>query len=222
MPVSAAILDMDGLMVDTEPLYKFAWQQAALELGYVVDDELYAQCVGLHTLACEALIVERHGAAFPLSQFRELWPDVWQRQVDQGGIQTKLGLDGLLEFIKRHGLPVAVATSSDATFVERTLRAAGLTGRFNAIVSGDEVARGKPEPDIYLEAARRLGVSPGDCVAFEDSEAGILAVNRAGMRGVLVPHWPASSQARQAAFRIVETLHQGREVLADLIDGTLR
>ena len=75
---------------------------------------------------------------------------------------------------------------------------------------------------IYLEAARRLGVSPGDCVAFEDSEAGILAVNRAGMQGVLVPHWPASSQARQAAFRIVETLHQGREVLADLIDGTLR
>ena len=213
---------MDGLMVDTEPLYKFAWQHAALELGYVVDDELYAQFVGRHTLACEALIVERHGHDFPLNRFRERWPAVWQSRVDQNGVQIKPGLDGLLEFIERHGLLVAVATSSEPMFVERTLQAAGLIGRFNAIVSGDEVARGKPEPDIYLEAARRLGVSPSDCVAFEDSEAGILAVNRAGMRGILVPHWPASSLARQAEFRVVGTLHHGRQVFADLIDGTLR
>ena len=108
---------------------------------------------------------------------------------------------------------MAVATSSEPEYVEVTLRHAGLEGRFAAMVTGDEVGRGKPEPDIYLEAARRLGVPASACVALEDSEAGIVAVQAAGMTGLLVPHWPASPRAVQAAFRVVETLHEARAVL---------
>jgi HAD superfamily hydrolase (TIGR01509 family) len=217
MRVSAVIFDMDGLMVDTEPVYQIAWKQAAAELGYDLDDTLYSTFVGRPTPACEAIIIERFGAAFPLERFRERWPALWRSEVDTKGIETKPGLEEILALVESHRLPMAVATSSEADYVEVTLRQAGLANRFDAMVTGDEIVRGKPEPDIYLEAARKLGVPPSDCVALEDSEAGILAIQRAGMTGILVPHWPASQRAVQAAFQVVETLHEARAVLTSLI-----
>ena len=219
MRVAAVIFDMDGLMVDTEPVYQIAWQQAAAELGYDLDDELYAKFVGRPTPACEAIIIERFGIAFPLERFRERWPDLWRSEVDRNGVQTKPGIGEILSFVESQRLPMALATSSEAEYVEVTLRRAGLTDLFAAMVTGDEVSRGKPEPDIYLEAARKLGVQPSACVALEDSEAGILAIQRAGMTGILVPHWPASPRAVQAAFRVVDTLYGAQEVLASLIAG---
>jgi beta-phosphoglucomutase len=220
MRVSAVIFDMDGLMVDTEPLYQRAWQQSATEFGYDLDDTLYSTFVGRPTPACEAIIVKRFGAAFPLERFRERWPALWRTQVEHNGIQTKAGLQEILSLVEGHRLPMAVATSSEAEYVDVTLRRAGLENRFTVMVTGDEVARGKPEPDIYLEAARKLGVPPSDCVALEDSEAGIVAIQRAGMTGLLVPHWPASPRAAQSAFRVVETLYEARDVLASLINAS--
>lgn len=217
MRVSAVIFDMDGLMVDTEPVYQVAWKQAATELGYDLDDTLYSTFVGRPTPACEAIIIERFGHGFPLERFREQWPVLWRSEVERHGIETKPGLEEILALVESHGLPMAVATSSEAKYVEVTLRQAGLANRFDAMVTGDEIDRGKPEPDIYLETARKLGVPPSDCVALEDSEAGILAIQRAGMTGILVPHWPASQRAVQAAFDVVETLHEARTILASLI-----
>ena len=220
MAVAAVIFDMDGLMVDTEPVYQVAWQQAATELGYDLDDKLYTKFVGRPTPACEAIIIEQFGTAFPLGRFRDRWPALWRSEVDRHGIQTKPGLEEILALVESHGLPMALATSSETEYVEVTLRNAGLADRFTVMVTGDEVLRGKPEPDIYLEAARKLGVAPSDCVALEDSEAGILAIQRAGMTGILVPHWPASPRAVEAAFRVVDTLHEAREVLASLISDS--
>ena len=221
MRVSAVIFDMDGLMVDTEPVYQVAWKQAATELGYDLDDTLYSTFVGRPTPACEAIIIERFGHGFPLERFREQWPALWRSEVERHGIETKPGLEEILALVESHGLPMAVATSSEAEYVEVTLRQAGLANRFDAMVTGDEIDRGKPEPDIYLETARKLGVLPSDCVALEDSEAGILAIQRAGMIGILVPHWPASQRAVQAAFKVVETLHEARTVLASLIGASV-
>jgi HAD superfamily hydrolase (TIGR01509 family) len=211
---------MDGLMVDSEPVYQAAWQQAAGELGYTIDDELYARFVGRPTQACEAILVEEYGASFPLEAFRARWPVLWQRQVERVGIKLKPGLAEMLDYLEAQRLPVAVATSSDADYADRTLRSAGLLHRLGVVVSGDQVSRGKPEPDIYFEAARRLAVRPSECVVLEDSDAGIRAAAHAGMIGILVPHWPASAEARRAAFRVVSTLHEGRVVLAALLrDG---
>ena len=217
--VAAVIFDMDGLMVDTEPLYKAAWQQAAADLGYDLDDERYATLVGRPTPACERILMEYCGAAFPLGDFRKRWPVLWRQSVDRTGVHKKPGLIELLAFVKNARLPMAVATSSEAEYASFTLSRADLGGWFDAIVSGDQVERGKPAPDIYLEAARRLAVTAADCVAFEDSEAGIQAVSRAGMTGVLVPHWPVSAESARAAFRVVDTLHDAEQVLASLIAG---
>ena len=89
--IKAIIFDMDGLMLDTEPFYKTAWQAASAELGHVLDDSLYARLVGRPTRDCEQEVVRRFGAAFPLDQVRRRWPERWQAEVAAKGIQQKPG-----------------------------------------------------------------------------------------------------------------------------------
>lgn len=217
MPVSALIFDMDGLLVDTEPLYQASWQQAARELHYDISDELYAQFIGRPTSACESLLVGALGSDFPLDAFRQRWPEVWRLEIQRVGVVVKPGVQEMLQFARERRLLVAVATSSESDFAQLTLNRSGLASSFAVRVCGEEIASGKPAPDIFIEAAKRLGRSAGECVAFEDSESGILAVRDAGMYGVLVPHWAASAVARQAARQVVPTLHEAREVVASLL-----
>ena len=212
-PVTAIILDMDGLMVDTEPLYKTAWQAACSELGFDLNDERYAKIVGRPLPDCERVLAEEFGPSFSLDALRARWPAIWRDEVGRLGIQKKPGLDELLALATEQGLPVAVATSTNADWAQSTLDRAGLANRFEVIVTGDQIARGKPAPDIYLEAARRLGVPPAECVAIEDSEAGIQSIAAAGMFGILVPHWTPSSVARAAAHSIVPSLHDACNVI---------
>ena len=216
--VSGVIFDMDGLMVDTEPLYQASWQQAARELGHEIDDVLYARFVGRPTAACEAILLDALGPSFPLRTFRARWSELWRGEVERIGVTLKPGVLEILDVVRARRLPAAVATSSESDYAELTLNWAGLRHWFSVVVTGDQVTHGKPAPDIYLEAAKQLGVPAAECVAFEDSEAGIVAVQAAGMRGVLVPHWPASSTALRAATRVATTLHQARDVLVSMMD----
>jgi beta-phosphoglucomutase-like phosphatase (HAD superfamily) len=221
--IGAIIFDMDGLMLDTEPIYKAAWQGASADLGYVLDDRSYTQLVGRPTEDCERELLSKFGSAFPLDRFRVLWSRAWQAEVTRSGIRQKPGVLEFLAFSEAHRLPVAVATSSSGDYAALSLRQAGLEGRFAAIVAGDDVARGKPAPDIYLEAARRLGVDPATCVALEDSEAGILAASRAGMRALLIPDGaPPSEIAVQAAFRVLPSLSEAQDLVARLVGSHAR
>jgi beta-phosphoglucomutase-like phosphatase (HAD superfamily) len=112
----------------------------------------------------------------------------------------------------------AVATSSDADYAAFSLRSAGVAGRFDALVSGDQVARGKPAPDIYLEAARRLGCDPVECVALEDSDVGVLAASAAGMVTLCIPDLkPPSEEAARAATRVLGSLDEAREWIGAMV-----
>ena len=216
--IGAVVFDMDGLMLDTEPFYKVAWQATATELGYRIDDRFYATLVGRPTEDGERALVGRFGPDFPLERFRARWPALWQAEVAAHGIQQKPGLREFLAFLDGQGLPVAVATSSETDYTTFSLRQAGLEGRFRDVVTGDEVARGKPAPDIYLEAARRLQVAPAACVVLEDSEAGILAANRAGMSALLIPDGTRPSEgAVQAAFGVLDSLSEAHRLVARLV-----
>ncbi len=220
MRLDAVVLDMDGLMLDTEPVYKAAWQRASAELGHVLDDRAYTRLVGRQTRDCELELVRQFGADFPLDRFRARWPELWRAGARDIGIERKSGLLEFLDFAEQQGLLIAVATSSEVAYTEFSLRQAGLDGRFRVVVTGDQVAIGKPAPDIYLEAARRLHVEPSRCVALEDSEAGILAASRAGMVSLLIPEGQPSAQAAEAAFRVLESLNEARLLVASLIaDG---
>ncbi|HEX5733960.1 MAG TPA: HAD family phosphatase [Blastocatellia bacterium] len=216
--IAAVILDMDGLMLDTESIYKKSWQKAAAECGYMLDDDFYLTLVGQPNPACEAALLNRFGSEFPMADFRAHWSGLWRTEVETSGIPTKAGLSDLLSYLREHQVRVAVATSSDRDYTSLSLRAAGLEMPFDQIVTGDQVARGKPSPDIYLESARRLGVAPVHCIAIEDSDAGVLAASAAGMTTVMVPDLKAPSpQAREAAYCVVASLVEAREEIASLM-----
>src|SRR5262245_26172730 len=216
--IAAVILDMDGLMLDTEAIYKRAWQNAAFQCGYTLDDGFYFTLIGQPNPACEAALMERYGEGFPLTEFRACWSDLWRTEVESSGIPMKPGLIELLSFLSEVQIPTAIATSSDRDYANFSLRAAGLGGRFNQIVTGDQVAHGKPAPDIYIESARRLSARPEHCVAIEDSDAGVLAANAAGMITLMVPDLKApSAAARSAAFRVLASLLDAKTQIETLL-----
>jgi len=211
-------------MLDTEPLYKVAWQNAAVELGYPLDDEFYLTLIGRTNAEGEAALIARFGADFPLGRFRDSWAAQWRKEVDANGIPHKRRLLDLLDYLAKRGIPVGIATSSDQDYAAFSLAAARLDRKlFACIVTGDQVPNSKPSPDIYVEAARRLGVEPARVLAVEDSDAGILASARAGMIAVMIPDLkPPSPAAREAAFAVLESLQDVLSLLQAAASGERR
>ena len=183
----AVIFDMDGLMLDTEAPALRAWQQVARTCGREFDLELCHRMIGRSFADSVALIRARHGPDYPVDEITRAWAAGYDAIVAAEGISLKPGLIEILDLLDERGVPRAVATSSRSERARARLDQLGLLCRFDALVGGDEVARGKPAPDIFLAAASRLGVSPHNCIVLEDSEPGIIAASDAGMIAVLVP-----------------------------------
>jgi HAD superfamily hydrolase (TIGR01509 family) len=214
---AAVVFDMDGLMLDTEPLAARAWGKAAAALGVEYDATLNAALVGRNFPDCRALIVERHGPGYPVDALMAAWHAAYDAIVEREGIALKPGLVELVSWLEDEGVPRAVATSTRRSRALAKLERTGLSPRFHAIVGGDETARGKPAPDIFLLAAVRLGVAPGRCVVLEDSEPGVRGALAAGMTPFLVPDGVAPSAAlRAVASRVFADLHEVRAHWAGL------
>jgi HAD superfamily hydrolase (TIGR01509 family) len=216
--ITALVFDMDGLMLDTEPIYRASWQRTAAELGWEITDEGYEIFLGRRTEDAEAELARIFGPTFPIDRFHVRWPVVWH-EIAAAGLVVKPGVHALLALAIELGLPLGLATSTERRLAMRTLRYGGLTtDPFRVVVTGDEIAHGKPAPDIYLEAARRLRVAPERCAAFEDSDAGTLSASRAGMTTFQVPDMkPPSPEARAAAYRVLTSLEEVPPLLAPLI-----
>jgi HAD superfamily hydrolase (TIGR01509 family) len=206
--LKAVIFDMDGLMLDTEPIYRMACQTAVAELGYTISDELYLTFIGRKDTECEAILRQMWGDAFPIAQCRERVAQLWQHHVQTQGIAFKPGLFELLSLLEEQYILKAVATSTER---QQALHCLGtLADRFAAIVTGDEVQRGKPAPDIFLLAAERLQVAPEDCLVLEDSETGIAAAHAANMIAIMVPDL---KQPQSPTFHVCPSLLDVRELL---------
>jgi len=190
----AVIFDMDGLMLDTEAPARRAWECAARTLGREFDLELCRQMIGRDFGDCVALIRARHGPGYPVEELTTAWVAGYDEIVAAEGISLKPGLEEILDLLDERGIAIAVATSTRRERARAKLDRVGLLYRFATLVGGDEVARGKPAPDIFIAAAERLGVAARDCVVLEDSEPGIIAAAAAGMTPVMVPdlHPPSS------------------------------
>jgi HAD superfamily hydrolase (TIGR01509 family) len=214
--IAALIFDMDGLMMDTEPGYRAAWQRAAGEQGCPIDDARYLAFVGRTNPDAERMLEEIFGAAFNASAFRTRWMALWRADVEAHGIPVKPGLAALLDFADQRGIRKVVATSSAQRETALILRE--LVHRFDAVVTGDDVTRGKPAPDIFLAAAARVGVAPARCLVLEDSEAGVQAGAAAGMRVIMVPDLKQpSDEAKKLAARVCGSLD---EVMAFMVRGS--
>ena len=214
---AAVIFDMDGLMLDTERLAPQAWVDASTTMGVAFDMTLLPLMVGRNFRDCQSLIVERHGEDYPTAALMQAWHAAYDAIVARDGIDIKPGLAELLDWLDAERIPKAVATSTRRDRAEAKLAQTGLLPRFLALVGGDEVARGKPAPDIFLAAAQRLGHAPETIVVFEDSEPGVRAALSAGMTPIMVPDLhPPSAELLALDPLVVETLAHARAHLAPL------
>lgn len=185
--LDAVVFDMDGVLIDSEPIIRHAAQQAALPFGRTLSDELYADLLGLPGAQVEAMLLTAFGADFPLADYRQHFERHYRDEVATRGIHSKPGVPQLLEALRSRGVPVAVATSTRSGHAEAALAAAGLLDYLPVCITGDQVTAGKPAPDIFLRAAATLGVEAARCIAIEDSEVGARAAVSAGMWTLMVP-----------------------------------
>jgi HAD superfamily hydrolase (TIGR01509 family) len=210
--LAAAIFDCDGTLVDSEPLARIAWARSLASHGYEIDDAEYAGLIGLPYARVHAFFAERVPGLEPLDLFWERYSARLFDLIDS----ELLPFDDALETVRglaERGLAVAVASSSPRARLDRTLARAGLADAFAVTVAGDEVARGKPAPDMFLAAAERLGVAPGRCAVIEDSAPGVAAGLAAGMRTVAIAREAGAAHALRAAHVVLDRLTP-RAVLA--------
>jgi HAD superfamily hydrolase (TIGR01509 family) len=201
------IFDMDGTLLDTERVAGQAWLLGAQKLGLAFDPALVMQMVGHNTPDCTAMIVARHGPAFPVSALMEATHAAFDEELARDGIALRPGVFPLIDWLSARDIPLAVATSTRRERAAAQLARTGILPRLAVLVGGDEVAHGKPAPDIYVAAAARLDVPASACLAIEDSAAGYRSAHAAGMEVVLVPDQVDASAALAAlAPRVLPSL----------------
>jgi HAD superfamily hydrolase (TIGR01509 family) len=215
--IEAVVFDMDGVLVDTEHLWDEVRERLTDEWGGRYTPEAQEAMMGMSSLEWSRYLHETVGLREP--------PDVINAEVVRRMLaryEEELPVvDGAREAVQRlhdDGFALAVASSSNRELIDGVLRRLGVEELFAVTVSSEEVPRGKPAPDVYLETARRLDVAPARCAAVEDSASGIRAAHAAGMRVLAYPnrHYPPSDDVLERADVVLASL---AELDADRIQG---
>jgi HAD superfamily hydrolase (TIGR01509 family) len=212
-PVQAVVFDMDGLLVDTECVYRDAMMQVSLKAGRELPLAVFQKMVGAPVENTRRVAVEHFGAGFDYEAWIAEVSALAHGQIEVG-VVLKAGVVELLDHLDALGTPRAVATSSSHATVQLQLGQGGLLKRFDAVVAAGDYARGKPAPDPFLAAARRLGVPSTACLALEDSHNGVRAAHAAGMMTVMVPDLlEATDEISALCVTVARTLHEVRAML---------
>lgn len=183
---SAVILDMDGLVLDSETTYCGAWRKAAADVGHTLDDGFLESLFGRHADDVVQALAAELGPRFDREGFFRAAERHWFEHIETHGIPRMPGVEALLARLREASIPFALATNSDGHYARLCLERGGLREAFPVMVTRDQVALGKPEPDVFLEAARRLDADPAACLVLEDSETGLMAARAAGTQPILI------------------------------------
>lgn len=184
--IKYVIFDMDGTLIDTEPFYEQSWNETGKRWGVEVRD-MYAEYVcGRSIENVKNTLKERFGENFDSEGFMSERMTLYA-QLAEKNLKLKAGCREILDFLREHGIPCAVATSTVSDLTYSNLDRVNIRRFFDAVVTGDMVKNGKPSPDIFLEAGRRIGAEAGECIVCEDSYSGIEAASNAKMKPVFIP-----------------------------------
>jgi len=212
--IDAVVFDLDGVLVDTETVWDDVREALVRERGGHWHAHAQADMMGMSSVEWSRYMHEELGLSESPQAIND---EVVARMLVRYRADLPL-IDGAVPAVERlaDAFPLALASSSNRPLIDAVLQTSGLERHFAATVSSEEVARGKPAPDVFLEAARRLGVAPRLCAAIEDSSNGLRAAHAAGMRVIALPnaHYPPGTDALALADVVVGTL---RELTADVV-----
>jgi HAD superfamily hydrolase (TIGR01509 family) len=204
--IDAVVFDLDGVLLDSEQVWNEAKAELVRERGGRWADRAPRDMMGMSSLEWSRYMRDELGVDMDPAQISD---EVVARLEHIYRERLPL-LDGAVDAVVRLGerWPLGLATSSNREIIDLFLELSGLDGRFAVTLSSEEVERGKPAPDVYLEAARRLGAEPTRCAAIEDSENGIRAAKAAGMRVIALPnpHYPPEAGALAQADDVIDNL----------------
>ena len=213
-PATGVIFDMDGLMLDTERVAKIAWQEAAHRAGYEMTDAVFTSLIGRRERDAIGLLRDAFGPSFDFHKTNSQCNALFNESIAQNGLPLRPGIRELLDELSARKVPVAVATSTQSPLAGQRLEQAGLRHYFSVLVTGDQVAHGKPAPDIYLKAIRDLGIDAATSYALEDSFAGVRSAHGAGLRVIMVPDLlQPTPEIAALTHSIAKSLHDVRQLI---------
>ena len=211
--IEAVIFDMDGLLLDTETLSFDSFVTTAARYGIVVGIGHYENMIGLNAATGINVLRSILPANMDAVAFKNEWLAVY-RELLRGYVPVKDGALKFLAILEQLHIPRAVATSSSGSKARSILKKTGLMQYIQHVTGGDEVGAGKPAPDVYLDAAKKLGINPVDCLAFEDSNNGTTAALAAGMKVIQIPDLgPSNRLSNPPKLHICKTLEEGASLI---------
>ena len=216
--LEGVVFDVDGVLFDTERLSQEIWNAVSTELGWPQVGRAYLEFVGQNRADLLQKMLDLFGPDFPRETFLLTCSARSQERMEREGVPLKPGVREILEFLTARRVPAALATSTNRERTQRRMEMTGLRPCFSAVVTGDQVAHSKPDPEIYQLACRALGTTPSRTLAIEDSRNGILSAHAAGMPVVMVPDLiPPTPELERLLFRRCASLLEVRELLDRLL-----
>jgi len=185
--IDSVIFDMDGVIFDSERIVCDLWIDFAKENNMPGMEELIIKCIGINEKATKQLFLETYGKDCPYDEYKKVISERYHALCDGGRLPKKPGVNEILAFLKENGIKTALASSTKVNTVTNQLKDAGIFEYFDVVIGGDMVTNSKPNPEIFLEAADKLGIDAKRAYIIEDSVNGIKAAHAAGAKPLMVP-----------------------------------
>jgi beta-phosphoglucomutase len=215
--LDAVIFDMDGVLIDSERISFQCFQEVFKEYNYKIDEPFYLKLIGRNVKSIKAIMEEEYGADFPFDIIYRKKADLAREVTDKNGVIVKPGVHELLDYLNKENYKIAVASSTRKERVLELLEEAKIKDKVDYIIGGDQVENSKPNPEIFLKAAKGLDIKPENCMVIEDSDAGITAAHAAKMIGIHVPDMKfLEDENKELAHKICRSLSEVKEYLDQL------
>lgn len=210
----AVIFDMDGVLIDTERISFKSFQEVFKKYSYEMDERFYLTMIGRNVKSIRGLMENEYGTSFPFDEIYEQKVNLCREIISRDGVIMKEGVHELIDYLIKENYKIAVATSTSRIRALQLLEEIGVKEKVNFVICGDQVENSKPDPEIFLKAAKGLGVEPEKCIVIEDSDAGITAAHAAKMIGINVPDMKIlDHETKKLAFKICESLLEVKKYL---------
>lgn len=215
--IKAIIFDMDGLMIDSERVTFECYQEILKGMNLTMDEEFYKTLLGKPLKGIYQRFYDVYGNDFPIEDVIKDVHALMAKRFETEGVPIKTGLKSLLEYLKENNYKTIVATSSNRDRVDTILSQAQITDYFDDSICGDEVTKGKPNPEVFLKSCQKLGVNVDEAIVLEDSESGIQASYDAGIKVICIPDMKyPEKQYEEKTFKILKDLNDVTEYLKSL------